>query len=437
MKKSHFILFFLVGFAAILPAQNPKSTPEIIYRRSSLHTMIVESENFPRKDIVMKAFFEAPFPDKYNEHNIGEKSFDPTFYSLTSQEKKRLKASSGKVKEFATNAKTDTSTLSSELPTRIMKYLNRNIIAKRMVAKWFNRKSDGSFDMNLISERGLYNATEMESNIVKGTSRGVSSLSDAGIELIGNTFLVVNRFNYVSNEVVARAVKETAKVAAKQIPNLMIRSAAYTAADMTYDRTKEGYSVWATSYLYKLVWNDSIEAVFYNNYWMDKNNVDSVKKAAFDNTDLFEMEYIGTEKATGLVLFTGYSSSEEQIIKTATIRTIDAVYAKLQKKYDIFMPKTALYTGYPITAKMGKKEGLEGGEKFDVFEQNIDPQTGLTKYINKGRITVDKNLIWDNRFNASEETTENPKSNNNIVLDRTTFKGGRNYYSGMLIKQVK
>ena len=65
---------------------------------------------------------------------------------------------------------------------------------------------------------------------------------------------------------------------------------------------------------------------------------------------------------------------------------------KLQKKYDVFKTKTPLFTGNPITAKIGKKEGLEGGEKFEVLEMNQDPKTGAITYKNIGTIKVDKNL---------------------------------------------
>jgi hypothetical protein len=48
------------------------SIPELKYRRSSLHLILLESEDFPRKETVMKAYHEAPFPDKYNNHSISD-----------------------------------------------------------------------------------------------------------------------------------------------------------------------------------------------------------------------------------------------------------------------------------------------------------------------------------------------------------------------------
>jgi len=204
-------------------------------------------------------------------------------------------------------------------------------------------------------------------------------------------------------------------------------------ADKLYEKTKEGYSVWTTSYLYKLKWNDSIQNIFYDELWMDKESVDATKKLAFDNTDLFELEFVGKERAKSLVTFSlKETRTEEEVLALSTVRNIDRVYAKLQKKYDVFKTRTPLYSGSPISAKIGMKEGLEGGEKFEVFEQLLDPETGLTKYVSKGKITVDKKSVWDNRFVAGA-TPEEQESEASV----TKFKGGKKFYSGMLIRQIK
>ncbi len=416
--------FAISGFAVSTFAQTPAAA-EIKYRRSSLHTMILEMEAFPQKETILKAFNNAPFPDKYNNHSLTDKSFDPKKYALTDAEKTIING------EESTKDMSE----SKEVPFQVGKYLTQNKIANQVVAKWFNRQADGSFDMNMIGERGSYNATQMEANIAKGSARGTSSLSDAGVELLGNTFIVVSKFKFVSNEVVAAAVRETAKVAAGQIKMEPLKLAALKGADMVYEKTKEGYSVWTTSYLYKLTWNDSIEAIFYNDLWMDKKSLDPKKKLAFDNSTLFSLEFIGDENARGLVTFSlNEKRTEDQIIEKVTIRTIDAIYAKLQKKYDVFKPKVPLFSGDPLTAKIGMKEGLEGGEKFEVFEQVFDTKTGLTKYDSKGTISVDKNSIWDNRYNAADEPVVEGAAK---PLEYTTFKGGKKFYAGMLIKQLK
>lgn len=451
LPKVMIMLIFLSIISTSFAQKKKLEGLDLKYRRSSLHTILVESKNFPQKETVLNAYYTAPFPSKYNNHSLAESSFDPSLYPVVEGDKliginrkgvvngngkAKKKKKLGFLKTLTKAATADTSAaavMAKELPTIINKYFKKNKIANQMVAKWFNRQEDGSFDMSLIAERGYYDATEMEASIAKSTTRGTASLADAGEELIKNSFVVVSKMNFVSNEIIAAAILVTSKALATKIKNAIAQKIANIAADKIYKKTREGYSVWTTAYLYQLEWNDSIAAVFYNDYWIDASNLDSLKKEKFDMSDLFSLKLVGKEKSTNLVMFSlKEQKTDEQLVEKATIRNIEKVYNKLQKKYDVFKTKTPLYSGDPITARIGMKEGLKGGEKFEVFEQIIDSKTGLTKYVSKGKITVNKKKIWDNRYNAGDESEiENPD------ITATHFKGGKNLYSGMLIKQLK
>jgi len=416
MKKILLLLIIAIVNVGILFAQkvDNKKLQDVKYRRSSLHVILMESDRFPYKDTVIGAYYKAPFPDKYNNHTVGEKSFDPKQYGINGD------------------------TTSTNIPLIIENYLKQKKVANQMVAKWFNRQEDGTFDMSLIGERGSYNATEMEARVADKSARGLSSLADAGEELIGNTFVVVSKLFFLSNEGPAYVAYIAAKALAEKIGNPIAQKVALIAAEQVYKKAREGYSVWTTSYLYKLQWNDSISGTFYNDYWMDKNSIDPAKKEKFDNSELFNLQFIGSEKSRSLV--TGSFREQrgaEKLVEMATIRTIDNVYSKLQKKYDVFKTKTPLLTSEPITAEIGLKEGLEGGDRFEVLEQTVN-KDGKTEYVRKGVIKVDGKQIWDNRYAAGfEPGTDSTKVSNKPVLKATTFKGGKDYYPGMLIRQIK
>ena len=436
------LLLTLTVLSVSSQAQN--GSADFKYRRSSLHTILMELDNFPKKDTVIKAYYNAPFPDKYNDHTIGIKSFNPKLYPISDEERAASgvkKTMGGALKQglFAKPGEVNDDPASYDDTLVILKFFKDQKIANKMVAKWFNRKDNGSFDIDLVADRGLFDASFLDTRTAMASSDGISLLKTAGLDLIYNTFVVVSKMNFLSNEIPAAIIRETAILAAKEINNQLLQAAAITAANIAYNKAKEGYSVWTTSYLYQLEWNDSIQHIFYNELYFDENNIDSARKVAFDTTSLFKLKFIGAEKSRSLVTFSLKTKrTEEQIVELAKIRNIDAVFAKLQKSYDIFMPKTPLYTGYPITAKIGMKEGLEGGEKFEVFEQVMDPKTGIVEYKSMGKIEVDKNLIWDNRYSLGAEDPDNGNDNGKKpVLDRTTFKGGKNYYPGLLIKQIK
>jgi hypothetical protein len=439
MKKVQSLIVLLgliFGYSIAVNAQSVTGEKDLKYRRNSLHLIIIESDEFPRKETVMKAYSNAPFPEKYNNHAIGFNSFDPNQYNVITTDQTPVSSKKGMLGSLGTIANSDGD--GSDISMVINKFIKEKKVAHQLIAKWFDRQEDGSFDMKLVAERGSYNASEMEANIAKGSARGTASLADAGEELIKNTFVVFTKLKFVSNEPVAAAIRVIAQTQTAKLGTIgqMIGNAA---ADKIYEKTKEGYSVWTTSYLYRLKWNDTTAAVFYNKYWIDKKSLDVQKKEAFNNSTDFNMEFVGSEKSSTLVTFSLKTKrTEDETVALATVRNVENVFAKLQKSYDVFKPKTPLYSGEPITAKIGMKEGLEGGEKFEVLEQTLDPESGLTTYVKKGIISVDKNAIWDNRYNAGvAEEEENKKDKGKITLDRTTFKGGKNYFSGMLIRQIK
>jgi hypothetical protein len=409
MKTKHnlaLILLILLGFTSF--SQNV----EPVYRRSSLYTMIIDEPNRPFAKEIKEAFFTAPFPDKFNNHTL-DKRLIPNAIP---------KGIMGKNLRQAIQSK------------NIWDELEQQQLAKAMVAKWFNRDENGCFDMKLISERGKYDATEMDLAVAQSSKRGVALLADAGEELIKSTFLVVNDLDYVNKEDIATGINLAI--------DLMDAVQELSGEEGMDDDTKalvqtgvavvgKGYVVRTTSYLYRLVWNDSIAAVFYNDYWMTKDNFDQAKKEAFDKSDIFKLKFVGSMVAWADLQSTIFTQKkDEELISIATVRAMNSVIAKLQKRYEVFRTKTPLHNVDPLSAKIGLKEGLKKNDRYEVLEQISDKQ-GLTKYKRKGYIKVDKTKIWDNRYMVEE--ADNYVEDENFTL----FKGSSKskYYAGMLIRQ--
>jgi hypothetical protein len=367
------------------------------YRRSSLYTLMIHDSSREYADTIQDAFINAPFPDKFNNHNL-----------------------KNKVIQGKANDKFQLNTIND--------YLLNNQVAKQLVMKWFNRNDKGTFNMNLIAERGQYDATVMDANVARQTARGTATLKDAGEELIANTFVIITDFRYTDKEDVANATKN---ILGGLMKILEVKDTTTNAINNTLTVVGKGYFIKATTYLYKLKWNDSIAVVFYNDYWIDENNYNESKKKAFDTTKLFTLEFIGSEVAKEQTQSTTYTKkTNEQLIKRATIKSIDKVIAKLQRNHDQFKTKTPLYSTDPLAAKIGLKEGIEGGDKYEVIEQSID-ELGKTNYKRIAVITVDKKQIWDNRYMADEE-------NPNKDIDKTLFKGSsKGLYPSLLIKQIR
>ena len=331
-------------------------------------------------------------------------------------------------------------TLAVALPTekqeyqiKIDKVIKEKGLAKQLVSTWFNRSSDGKFDMSLLYERGSYNASEMEAGIASGQVKGLASLKDAGEELIKKTFVTFTKLNFIENEPAAALVRDIAKKGIAESmagkPQMLIDKA-LAQVDKVYEKTKEGYSLFSKTWLYSLAWNDSIMDVFKTEMWKNPS--------AFNETDIFKLEFVGVQYNQSLVTFKiGETRTQEQIVDLALVRNIDKAFAKLQKKNDVFKPAITVSSSGPIMAKIGLKEGISPGDKFEVLEMMWDEKEGKTTWKNVGSCAVDKKApIWDNRYNAGEETEQQKDEEGNPV-NATTFKGSKKIQVGMLLKQLK
>ena len=403
MKKNILLVIAVLSLTSTITAQTEATNPITKYRRSSLYTMMIDDQTRPYANVIRESFEKGPIPEKFNDHNLGSRVI-PT-----------------------SNAKDESGNISV--------FLENNHVARDVVAKWFNRSATGGFNMDLIKTRGSYDAAALDIAKAKASQRGLDAVADAGEELIKNTFVLVNDYNYVSKEEVAKKVNgwldKIGSVASSAGLGDVAATATLTAGAVTV--AGKGYVVKTTAYLYRLVWNDETAAIFYNDYWADDKTITPEKKKAFDDSNIFKLELIGSDTSWADVQSSVFTKkTEEQLIEKATVKAVDAVIVKLQKNHDEFKTKTPLYSGEPITAKIGLKEGLTEKSKFDVLEQRQD-KDGKTEYVVVGSLKIDDSQpIWDNRYGADEE-------NPNSTTDKTFFKktSGGTFYAGMLIVQKK
>ena len=427
-------ILLLLACASVAQAQESLS-----YRRNSLATVLVyhpEDEFGPE---IYKAFDSLPIPDKYDDHTIeGARVIDnSTIWGVQKRDSGYFKATYGhqlSASELQKNAK-----FTEDL-------LNEAGMAKKMVAKWFGLEGesveDATFNTRLIQTRGQYNATDVDVALALQTTRGLASLSDAGEELLHNTFVLVNDITYVTAEQEA----EAAKTAMNVIGGLLDaftggtsgRDLANAAGKIADSFT--GFKVKTHSYLYQLEWNDSIAAIFYQFHYT--GTPDPVKVQAFlDDKTTYRLKYVAHEYEFDKksVLKGRYSRTE--LVRTICARSMDKNIVALAKQYEDFKVKTPVYSiltnergkieGY--AAKIGMKEGITESSKFQVVQRYYDPETGKTTYKYVATVKPKKGHIWDNRYNAVLEQADG------ATLPYTTFTktAGGEILPGMLLIEGK
>lgn len=398
---------------------------ETKYRRSSIYSLMIKHDQQKFADDISKVFLEMPVPDKYNDHDLSVK--------VISVSDKKLKDKAG-----------------------ITDFLNRNQIASRLVGRWFDRDVlSGQCDMQLVKERGLYNANEFDLELANRSQRGIALLEDAGEDLIGNTFVLVNDIRYIDRSKGSATIGIILKIIgalgqgmhdAQEKKNSNNRNARYNkntnqkSIQESFNDLAElaesykGFKVKIHSYLYRLVWDDDIASTFYNDTYTDSNN-DVARLNSFERKrGTYRLEYIGEQESSGSrTSFLGIKEDEPLLmVRKACQRALDENVANLQRNFDVFKVKVPLNQTDPITAPIGLKEGMTEKSKYEVLEIRQDDK-GRTVYKRVGTIVPEKGKIWDNRFMASEEKARGAD------LGKTTFRktSGGTFYPGMLIREIK
>jgi hypothetical protein len=393
------------------------------YRRSSIYSVLIAHEDQQFATEIEKAFLEIPVPDKYNDHDLSNK----ILYYNTS-----LDMSNSKKRQ---NMIIDDSNVSKEM-NLVDIFVRDNRIASRLVGKWFDRDMfTGQCDMELIRQRGLTGSSENLRQEALRNQRKMAILEDAGEELIGNTFVLINDIHYFDKQKTAKFLGAMLRVAGSAL--------AQSTGVNTWDdlgkltgsmaETLKGFNVKINTYLYQLVWNDSIQANFYLKQYSatpNESKCDFFEKHRGE----FQLKYVGKQESSGSTTsFMGIKEDEPiKMVRKACQRALDENVANLQKNFEDFKVKSPLINVEPIEAYVGLKEGITADSKYEVL-QPIENENGKIEYKSVGMIQPIESKIWDNRYMAEEEGAPNAK------LGFTSFKKikGSKFLPGMLIKEIK
>ncbi len=386
------VLFITLGMTFSSSLCIAQSEDGMEYERNSMHVMMIKHLNQKFDDIIEDVFLQSPFPERFNNHNLGVKTVS-----------------------FAE--------LEGDQHNNIASFIDQVNLGQKMVAKWFDRdKQTGAFDMDLIKERGFYNATQNQKNLARASMRGLALLEDAGENLISKTYLLVNDISYKSKGSGNWFLKSMASVYLGNVDALQKSM-----------ESIGGFRVDIKSYLFRLIWNEEIAQTFYSEYYTDKGNVDAGKARAFSNEKkLFRMEYVGkTESMSTETNFKAVKDPKALLVKVCT-QTIDQNIAQLQHQYADFRIKAPLISTQPLKADVGVKEDITENSRFEVLERVLD-QEGKVSYEQVGIIKPVKGRIKDNRFMVTAEESQDAS------LDATEFEkvSGKDFFPGMLIREVK
>lgn len=458
VMKKYLFTTALLALATLAMAQTDKQ--ETTYRRSSLYTIMLPDEELTGDQLatVKDAFLTNTFPDKYNDHNLADRVLDLTkikAIEVTQAEIDAAQESTGKKGSklgslakkglnFAKKAAAESSENASDSASaegskdakyiaKLTKYFNANHVAGKMVAKWLGGpetapKKATAMSTSLIEERGLNTLSQDELLKAQQAVGGKEKLvAAAEYDLMNRTFVMVNRYSYVSaEEIIAYISAAASAVGGGQIA--MLAGAGLAAAI-------KGYFVKTNTYLFQLdVTNDKINEI------VEKYSKD-IRGLYTDSSIKFK--YVGktSDFAPATMQVNLKSDADTKLVARATVRATDGAIAKLQKKYDEFKTLATLHQdGENLYAFVGAKEGCDEGDKFEVLQKVLD-DNGLETYEVVGKVSIEKGQLWDNRAGAQEKleggATTKEKGKANASLTYSGFGKSKKLLEGSLIRQIK
>jgi len=252
----------------------------------------------------------------------------------------------------------------------------RQIIEKQatreIMRRWFPQfKSDeGHWSLEVVHERGLYNASDADVIASKASELKESLLKDKGLDMLNRSYIVV--YDFMN----AQAVK-------------------------TAD--SEGYTTDCNVYLYHLDWNDSIKSAFYDNW----ENPKAMDKLTFPVK--FIASIIGRSNLTPVKVSQSnkgdlWRLTDDKLFLSFTKEIEKAADVYLTQINEDFRVKTSIFSTSPIRAKIGTKEGVTVDQRYFVYERQLT-ETGEEVAKRKGVIRATSNIAKNDTIATGESGT--------------------------------
>ena len=361
--KNLFVLIVFAAFPYLLAAQTAKNYVSSKYDRNSL-TFIGLDYNENLSEPVIKVLAKQTAPDKYYDNSIPENI-------------------------IKTGVKRD-SMLGFPVPAteqQLVRWLNDHKVGQQILSVWFNRQPDGSFNVDKLKERGLFNANDNDLLVASASKRGESSLMDMGMELVNRSYVLV--FDYYGIMSMAQSYQKQETPQDKRIMN--------------------GFQSELQTFLLKLDFSDSVAANFFQKYWTSPDDPQrDAKVAAFEKAE-FPFQFMkrqytsatATQYNPSQVLAPKVQKTDEEMIDQMVKMSIESILTTVENQKQEFRVKAMVSDVRPIRAKIGKKEGLKFDQRYFVMEN----QTNSKGEITSKRVAVIKSMkVVDNRKVTSGQT---------------------------------
>ena len=342
MKKSILLLAALLSWgASVASAQQEAQVPEPVsaeYNRSSLSWIFTQKGD--KYDAQIKAISESNPGEKFDYNNI----------SL-----RLIKCSVGREQLLGEDV--------------VSEFLEKEKVGKEVVAYIFNRKSNGLMDDNLLKARGVYNAKAQDMEDAAATQVGAYAIQASGSKLLKQSYVMLLDYAVV-----------------------------YTPEQQTqFGKTDAKWDIHSVAYVYKLKLTDEGLTEFYKDCWIYADDSAETKAAKIASWNEYEFPLALVATATNTT-----TVKEEAKIQEGIDKAYPALLEKLEKKIEDWQVKATVCDIKPIRSKIGTKEGVKNGDRYQVWGYEADEEGNVSS---KKKGFVRATMVAENAgTTASDET---------------------------------
>ncbi|MDF1673593.1 MAG: hypothetical protein P1U41_08805, partial [Vicingaceae bacterium] len=302
--------------------------------------------------------------------------------------------------------------------------------SRNVVAKWWNRDENGDFNSDLVVDKALYSASNIDFEKTKDLAH--SRLGLYGEQLINKSYIIV----YEIRELWTNKTNNQGDVVA------------------------QGYHLDYSAHLYKLDFNENVANEFYNKMWSDSANHKYSNTKKFNHYD-FPLKYVDTKRGSKSFLIrtrvfgiTGKKTiNKDSLINLVGPNVVEEVFGYFDKRVPDFKVKTIIASnnqrsaelvinepdssatqgqvkqyekpknGYRVEVFAGAKEGLRIDDKYKAYMIIQDTKGGGAHKETLGVLRV------------SRVAKNNGKTNDITKASRFRQHGGKKLQPGMLIER--
>jgi hypothetical protein len=269
----------------------------------------------------------------------------------------------------------------------ILRFLKERKVGQQILSTWFNRQPDGSFNVETLKARGMYNADDNALIMASSSKRGMAALMDEGLKLVNQSYVLILDFYELSSMADYYELY--------QIPG--------------EKRVSNGFQANVKGYLYKLDFGPEEANRFFEQFYAQAGDPQlRSKSAAFEQADFpfsVQTKLLGTFQATQANPDQKYAperqKSESELMDDLVRAALDKFVFDMENRIASFRVKAMVCGVRPISAKIGKKEGLRFDQRYFVLENRM--RKNGTIY--QKRVGVVKSWrVSENRFVTKGET---------------------------------